>query len=85
MDFCFSGIDLSEIVKKWGLSEGAANAEMMGKVVLAYAVHKMLLPVRVTIAITLAPIVVRYLRKKGFKLKKINQECAEKKSNLKQI
>ncbi|KAL0273541.1 UNVERIFIED_CONTAM: hypothetical protein PYX00_006172 [Menopon gallinae] len=60
------GVDVKGIVESFGWSEGTDTAVLAGPFVVAYALHKVLLPVRTTITIGLAPFVVKYLRKIGF-------------------
>ncbi|KAJ4442170.1 hypothetical protein ANN_12036 [Periplaneta americana] len=58
-----SGVDLSGIVSNIGGGEVAAEASNF---VVAYALHKMLAPVRIGITLAAVPVIVRYLRKIGF-------------------
>lgn len=65
-----SGIDVMSLVVKLpyigeqlGKSSLAAGASTF---VIAYAVHKVFVPVRMSITLTATPFIVRYLRAKGF-------------------
>ena len=60
--FCCSGVDLSGIATSVGLGEVAAGASNF---VVAYALHKMLAPVRIGITLGATPVIVRYLRRIG--------------------
>ncbi|PSN54798.1 hypothetical protein C0J52_01989 [Blattella germanica] len=57
-----SGVDLSGMASSFGMGEVAAGA---GNFVVAYALHKMLAPVRIGITLGATPVIVRYLRKIG--------------------
>lgn len=59
---CCSGVDLSGLVASVGGGEVAAEASSF---VVAYALHKMLAPVRIGITLAAVPVIVRYLRKIG--------------------
>ena len=67
--FHFSGIDVAPLVEKipyvgdqFKASTVAAGASTF---VIAYAVHKVFAPVRISITLTSVPFIVRYLRSKG--------------------
>lgn len=50
----------------WGESALARNAAAgAGTFVIAYAIHKVFAPVRISITLGATPFIVRYLRKKG--------------------
>jgi hypothetical protein len=53
---------LAGFVSSLGGGEVAAEASSF---VIAYALHKMLAPVRIGITLAAAPVIVRYLRKIG--------------------
>jgi hypothetical protein len=59
---CCSGVDLAGLVSGVGGGEVAAEASNF---VVAYALHKMLAPVRIGITLAAAPVIVHYLRKIG--------------------
>lgn len=65
----FSGIDvvsylmqLPYVGERLSSSQAAAGASTF---VVAYAVHKVFAPVRISITLTATPIIVRYLRARG--------------------
>jgi hypothetical protein len=60
--FCCSGVDLGGLVSGIGGGEVAAEASNF---VVAYAFHKVLAPVRISITLAATPLIVRYLRKIG--------------------
>ncbi|XP_013860228.1 protein FAM210B, mitochondrial [Austrofundulus limnaeus] len=63
-----SGIDLAAILCKLGFSEAVVQSTMVAGTsafVLAYAVHKLFAPVRISITLVSVPIIVRFLRKTG--------------------
>ena len=61
----FSGVDLSALLDKVGL--GSDNSVIKGGSVwvVAYAIHKVFAPVRISITLGSCPFIVRYLRAKG--------------------
>ncbi|KAJ8259386.1 hypothetical protein COCON_G00183980 [Conger conger] len=63
-----SGIDMASILSKLGFSEAIVRSKMAAGTstfVLAYAVHKLLLPVRGTLTLASVPLIVRYCRRTG--------------------
>lgn len=62
--FC-SGLDVNVLLEKLYLADKVpAFAENASTFIIAYAVHKVFAPVRITITVTSTPFIVRYLRKK---------------------
>uniref|UniRef100_A0A8C3MEB0 Uncharacterized protein n=3 Tax=Passeriformes TaxID=9126 RepID=A0A8C3MEB0_GEOPR len=64
-----SGVDMSAVLLKLGFSEASLQSRMAAGTstfVLAYAVHKLFAPVRISITVVSVPFVVRYCRKAGF-------------------
>ncbi|NXC99258.1 F210B protein, partial [Certhia familiaris] len=64
-----SGVDMSEVLLKLGFSEASLQSRMAAGTstfLLAYAVHKLFAPVRITITVVSVPFIVRYCRKIGF-------------------
>ncbi|KAJ9578583.1 hypothetical protein L9F63_005185 [Diploptera punctata] len=57
-----SGVDLAGVASTFGVGEVAAEASNF---VVAYALHKMLAPVRIGITLAATPVIVRHLRKIG--------------------
>ncbi len=63
--FCnFSGIDVVGMLAKAGVESRLAQGA--STFVVAYAVHKVFVPVRMGITLTCTPFIVRYLRRVGF-------------------
>ncbi|KAJ8259424.1 hypothetical protein GJAV_G00169110 [Gymnothorax javanicus] len=63
-----SGIDMAAILYKLGFSEAVVRSKMAAGTstfVLAYAVHKLFAPVRMSITLVSVPLIVRYFRKTG--------------------
>ncbi|KFO31349.1 hypothetical protein H920_07279 [Fukomys damarensis] len=63
-----SGVDLSAILLNLGFKESLVQSKLAagtGTFVVAYAVHKLFAPVRVSITLVSVPFIVRYLRKVG--------------------
>ncbi|KAJ8358907.1 hypothetical protein SKAU_G00154320 [Synaphobranchus kaupii] len=63
-----SGIDMAAILFKLGFSEKILQSKMAAGTstfVLAYAVHKLFAPVRMSITLVSVPFIVRYFRKTG--------------------
>ncbi|XP_051986671.1 protein FAM210B, mitochondrial [Xyrauchen texanus] len=63
-----SGIDMAAVLCKVGFSESVVQSKMAAGTstfVLAYAVHKLFAPVRISITLVSVPLIVRYLRKTG--------------------
>ncbi|XP_027737015.1 protein FAM210B, mitochondrial [Empidonax traillii] len=64
-----SGVDMTAVLLKLGFSESSLQSRMAAGTstfVLAYAVHKLFAPVRISITVVSVPFVVRYCRKIGF-------------------
>lgn len=60
---------MSAVLFKLGFSEASVQSRMAagtGTFVLAYAVHKLFAPVRISITVVSVPFLVRYCRKVGF-------------------
>lgn len=63
-----SGIDMTSVLCKLGFSESMVQSKMAAGTstfVLAYAVHKLFAPVRISITLVSVPLIVRHLRKTG--------------------
>ncbi|XP_068171250.1 protein FAM210B, mitochondrial [Antennarius striatus] len=63
-----SGIDMAAVLCKVGFSEAVVQSKMAAGTstfVLAYAVHKLFAPVRISISVVSVPLIVRYFRKTG--------------------
>lgn len=63
-----SGIDMTAILCKLGFSEAFVQSKMAAGTstfVLAYAIHKLFAPVRISITLVSVPLIVRYFRKTG--------------------
>lgn len=63
-----SGIDMASLLCKLGFSEAMVQSKMAAGTstfVLAYAVHKLFAPARISITLVSVPLIVRYLRKTG--------------------
>lgn len=62
-----SGLDVEGMAQSVGFDGPvtAATVGSAGTFVVAYAIHKCFAPVRITITLTAAPFIVRYLRSKG--------------------
>ncbi|XP_067904241.1 protein FAM210B, mitochondrial [Heterodontus francisci] len=63
-----SGVDVAAILYKVGFSEAVVQSRMAAGTstfVLAYAVHKVFAPVRMSITLVSVPLIVRYFRKIG--------------------
>ncbi|XP_078508143.1 protein FAM210B, mitochondrial [Lissotriton helveticus] len=64
-----SGVDISALLLKIGFSEAVVQSRMAAGTstfVLAYAIHKLFAPVRISITLVSVPFIVRYFRKIGF-------------------
>ncbi|XP_052539349.1 protein FAM210B, mitochondrial [Tympanuchus pallidicinctus] len=64
-----SGVDMTPVLIKLGFSESSLQSKMAAGTstfVLAYAVHKLFAPLRISITVVSVPFVVRYCRKIGF-------------------
>lgn len=67
MSSLHSGLDVVWLLEKVGLAEKFPKiAENASTFVIAYAVHKLFAPVRISITLGSTPFIVRYLRNKGF-------------------
>ncbi|CAB1453454.1 unnamed protein product [Pleuronectes platessa] len=63
-----SGIDMAAVLCKVGFSEAVVRSKMAAGTstfVLAYAIHKLFAPVRISITLVSVPLIVRYFRKTG--------------------
>ncbi|KAM7402387.1 hypothetical protein PAMP_017631 [Pampus punctatissimus] len=63
-----SGIDMAALLCKLGFSEAIVRSQMAAGTstfVLAYAIHKLFAPVRISITLVSVPLIVRYFRKTG--------------------
>ncbi|XP_020492428.2 protein FAM210B, mitochondrial [Labrus bergylta] len=63
-----SGIDMAALLCKVGFSEAIVRSKMAAGTstfVLAYAVHKLFAPVRMSVTLVCVPLIVRYFRKTG--------------------
>uniref|UniRef100_A0A8D2P4R5 Family with sequence similarity 210 member B n=2 Tax=Zosterops TaxID=36298 RepID=A0A8D2P4R5_ZOSLA len=63
-----SGVDMSAVLFRLGFSEASLQSRMAAGTstfVLAYAVHKLFAPVRISITVVSVPLLVRYCRKVG--------------------
>ncbi|XP_041836890.1 protein FAM210B, mitochondrial [Melanotaenia boesemani] len=63
-----SGIDMAALLCKLGFSEAMVQSKMAAGTstfVLAYAIHKLFAPVRISITLVSVPLIVRYFRKTG--------------------
>ncbi|XP_029359124.1 protein FAM210B, mitochondrial [Echeneis naucrates] len=63
-----SGIDMASILCKLGFNEVIVRSKMAAGTstfVLAYAIHKLFAPVRISITLVSVPLIVRYFRKTG--------------------
>lgn len=63
-----SGIDMAAVLCKVGFSEAMVKSKMAAGTstfVLAYAIHKLFAPVRISITLVSVPLIVRYFRKTG--------------------
>ncbi|XP_058418422.1 protein FAM210B, mitochondrial [Diceros bicornis minor] len=64
-----SGVDMSAVLLQLGFKESLVQSKMAagtGTFVVAYAIHKLFAPVRISITLVSVPFVVRYFRKVGF-------------------
>ncbi|KAG7244831.1 hypothetical protein INR49_029850 [Caranx melampygus] len=63
-----SGIDMAAVLCKLGFSESVVRSKMAAGTstfVLAYAIHKLFAPLRISITLVSVPLIVRYFRKTG--------------------
>ncbi|XP_020837069.1 protein FAM210B, mitochondrial [Phascolarctos cinereus] len=64
-----SGVDVSSFLFKLGFAESLHGSKIVtgtSTFVMAYAIHKLFAPVRISITLFSLPLVVRYFRKVGF-------------------
>ncbi|XP_055599479.1 uncharacterized protein LOC129748764 [Uranotaenia lowii] len=64
-----SGIDMVALLERYGLGGSTLATKAgagTGTFVIAYAIHKVFAPVRISITLGATPFIVRYLRKRGF-------------------
>ncbi|KAG9464044.1 hypothetical protein GDO78_020581 [Eleutherodactylus coqui] len=64
-----SGLDVPSLLLKVGFSEALVQSKLASGTstfVLAYAVHKLFAPVRISITVVSVPFLVRYFRRIGF-------------------
>ncbi|XP_043844503.1 protein FAM210B, mitochondrial [Dromiciops gliroides] len=64
-----SGVDVSSFLLKLGFAESLHSSKIVAGTstfVVAYAIHKLFAPVRISITLFSLPLVVRYFRKVGF-------------------
>ncbi|KAM7090525.1 protein FAM210B, mitochondrial [Ciconia maguari] len=64
-----SGVDMTPVLFKLGFSDSSLQSKMAAGTstfVLAYAIHKLFAPVRISITVVSVPFIVRYCRKIGF-------------------
>lgn len=66
---CFSGLDLASFAQKVGLQIATPGVASAGTFVVAYAVHKVFAPVRISITLASVPFLVKYLR-----VRKVNKK-----------
>ncbi|XP_039972299.1 protein FAM210B, mitochondrial [Xiphias gladius] len=63
-----SGIDMAAVLCKLGFNEAVVRSKMAAGTstfVLAYAIHKLFAPVRISITLVSVPLIVRHFRKTG--------------------
>lgn len=72
--FISNGVDVQQWIEWLGMSNADESAKIVtgaSQFIIAYAIHKSLAPVRISITLVSVPLIVRYLRAKGvMKLKK---------------
>ncbi|XP_036101791.1 protein FAM210B, mitochondrial [Molossus molossus] len=64
-----SGVDMSAVLLKLGFRESLVQSKVAAGTstfVVAYAIHKLFAPVRISITLVSLPLIVRYFRKVGF-------------------
>lgn len=64
-----SGLDVPGLLSQMGVSSEMLNSRLASGAstfLVAYAVHKLLVPIRVSITLGSVPFIVRYLRRVGF-------------------
>lgn len=62
-------MDMSAILLKLGLTESLVQSKVAAGTstfVVAYALHKLFAPVRISITLLSVPLIVRYFRRAGF-------------------
>lgn len=65
----YSGLDMVQVLRSMGVGESILESGITqgaSTFVIAYAVHKVFAPVRITITLTATPLIVRKLRNIGF-------------------
>ena len=75
--YLFSGIDLVALLEKLEFAPTALKSNIAlgaSNFVIAYAVHKVFAPVRISITLGSAPFIVKYLRSKGLLNTKSNKK-----------
>eukprot|EP00118_Oscarella_pearsei_P026297 m.309735 g.309735 ORF g.309735 m.309735 type:complete len:159 (+) comp47514_c0_seq1:146-622(+) len=60
------GIDVPALIHSLGIKQGASFASGAGTFAVAYACHKVFAPVRLAITAGATPLIVRYLRARGW-------------------
>ncbi|XP_050422603.1 protein FAM210B, mitochondrial-like [Adelges cooleyi] len=69
-----NGVDMQQWIGLLGMSNADENSKIVAgasEFIIAYAIHKSLAPVRISITLVSVPLIVRYLRVKGImKVKK---------------
>lgn len=72
--FISTGVDVQQWISWMGMSGADNNTKIVAgasQFIIAYAIHKSLAPVRISITLVSVPLIVRYLRAKGImKMKK---------------
>jgi len=64
-----SGLDIPGYLTQWGIGGDLLNSKLASGAstfIVAYAVHKIMAPIRISITLASVPFIVRYLRKVGF-------------------
>ncbi|KAG6938627.1 family with sequence similarity 210 member B, partial [Chelydra serpentina] len=64
-----SGVDMTAVLLKLGFNEALVQSKVAAGTstfVLAYAIHKVFAPVRISVTLVSVPFLVRYFRKIGF-------------------
>lgn len=72
--FIINGVDVQQWIGKIGMSNTDESTKIVAgasQFIIAYAIHKSLAPIRISITLVSVPLIVRYLRAKGImKIKK---------------
>ncbi|XP_050541042.1 protein FAM210B, mitochondrial-like [Daktulosphaira vitifoliae] len=71
--FIINGFDVQQWISFIGMSNTDENTKIVAgasQFIIAYAIHKSLAPFRISITLVSVPLIVRYLRTKGFMKKK---------------